>query len=104
MARKKGRMALGADGHPGLRYELTDDGIEKVEDLLPCLSRGGTSADHRATPYDMSRALRSRTYWRERPVRYDKRETMYGRLRTRARSVCTASTGVSGPFDKIDDG
>lgn len=41
MAKKNGRTGRGVDGRPGRRYEMTDDGYESIEELLPKQRRGG---------------------------------------------------------------
>lgn len=79
--RKKTRTGRGVDGRPGRRYELTDDGWERIEPLLPTQRRGGKWADHRTVLNGMFWVLNSGAHWRDMPERYGKWETVYGRYR-----------------------
>lgn len=92
MAKNNGRTGRGVDGRPGRRYELTDDGYERIEDLLPRQRRGGRWADHRTVLNGMFWVLNSGAHWRDMPARYGKWETVYGRYRRWTRE---------GLFDKI---
>jgi len=92
MAKKKGRTGRGVDGRPGRRYEMTDDGYERIEDLLPRQQRGGKWADHRTVLNGIFWVLNSGAHWRDMPSRYGKWETVYGRYRRWTRE---------GLFDRI---
>ena len=81
MATKRSRTGRGVDGRPGRRYELTDDGWERIEPLLPRQSRGGRWADHRTVLNGMFWILNSGAHWRDMPERYGNWETVYGRYR-----------------------
>ena len=65
----------------GRRYELTDDGWERIESLLPKQARGGRWADHRTVLNGMFWVLNSGAPWRDMPERYGRWETVYGRFR-----------------------
>ena len=39
---KTRRTGRGVSGRPGRRYELTDEGFERIEPLLPRQRRGGS--------------------------------------------------------------
>ncbi len=78
---KSQRTGRGADGRPGKRYELTDDGWARIEPLLPTQQRGGKWADHRTLLNGMFWALNSGAQWRDMPERYGHWETVYGRYR-----------------------
>jgi transposase len=80
MARKT-RTGRGVAGKPGPRYELTDDGWERIAPLLPAQGRGGKWADHRAVLNGMFWVLNSGAQWRDMPERYGQWETVYGRYR-----------------------
>lgn len=75
------RTGRGVDGRPGRRYELTDDGWERIRPLLPRQGRGGRWADHRTVLNGMFWVLNSGAQWRDMPERYGKWETVYGRCR-----------------------
>ena len=81
MAKKLGRSGRGVDGRPGRRYELTDDGYDRIKDLLPTQHRGGRWADHRTVLNGIFWILNSGAHWRDMPERYGKWETVYGRFR-----------------------
>lgn len=89
---KSQRTGRGADGRPGRRYELTDDGWERIRPLLPVQKRGGKWADHRTLLNGMFWVLNSGAQWRDMPERYGHWETVYGRYRRWTRE---------GLFDKI---
>jgi transposase len=91
MARKT-RTGRGAAGKPGRRYELTDDGWERIAPLLPAQGRGGKWADHRTVLNGMFWVLNSGAQWRDMPERYGEWETVYGRYRRWTRE---------GLFDRI---
>jgi len=78
---KSGRTGRGADGRPGRRYELTDDGWERIASLLPAQGRGGKWAEHRTVLNGMFWVLNSGAQWRDMPERYGRWETVYGRYR-----------------------
>ena len=65
----------------GRRYELTDDGWERIESLLPKQARGGRWADHRTVLNGMFWVLNNGAPWRDMPERYGRWETVYGRFR-----------------------
>ena len=65
----------------GRRYELTDDGWERIESLLPKQARGGRWADNRTVLNGMFWVLNSGAPWRDMPERYGRGETIYGRFR-----------------------
>lgn len=88
IARAKGD----ADGKRGKRYELTDDGWERIEPLLPKQRRGGKWAEHRTVLNGMFWVLNSGAPWRDMPERYGQWETVYGRYRRWTRE---------GLFDRI---
>jgi transposase len=92
MAKKKDRTGRGVDGRPERRYEMTDDGYERIEDLLPRQQRGGKWADHRTVLNGIFWVLNSGAHWRDMPSRYGKWETVYGRYRRWTRE---------GLFDRI---
>lgn len=81
MASKRGRTGSGVDGRPGRRYELTDEGYGRIEDLLPIQARGGKWADHRTFLNGIFWVLNSGAQWRDMPERYGKWGTVYGRYR-----------------------
>jgi len=89
---KKGRTGRGVDGRPGKRYELTDDGYDRIAPLLPRQSRGGKWSDHRTVLNGIFWVLNSGAHWRDMPERYGKWETVYGRWRRWVRE---------GLFDRI---
>jgi transposase len=80
MARKT-RTGRGVSGKPGRRYELTDEGWERIRGLLPTQGRGGRWADHRTVLNGMFWVLNSGAQWRDMPERYGSWETVYGRYR-----------------------
>lgn len=86
------RTGRGTDGRPGKRYELTDDGWERIAPLLPAQKRGGKWADHRTLLNGIFWVLNSGAQWRDMPERYGHWETVYGRYRRWTRE---------GLFDKI---
>ena len=92
MAKRKTRTGRGVDGRPGRRYELTDEGFERIEPLLPAQRRGGKWADHRTVLNGIFWVLNSGAQWRDMPERYGKWETVYGRYRRWVRE---------GLFDRI---
>lgn len=89
---KTGRTGRGVDGRPGRRYELTDDGWDRIADLLPRQHRGGKWADHRTVLNGIFWVLNSGAHWRDMPDRYGKWQTIYGRYRRWVRE---------GLFDRI---
>lgn len=91
MARSQ-RTGRGANGKPGRRYELSDDGWSRIVPLLPTQKRGGKWADHRTLLNGMFWVLNSGAQWRDMPERYGHWETVYGRYRRWTRE---------GLFDKI---
>ena len=91
MARKT-RTGRGVGGKPGRRYELSDDGWERIAPLLPAQGRGGRWADHRTVLNGMFWVLNSGAQWRDMPERYGEWETVYGRYRRWTRE---------GLFDRI---
>lgn len=91
MARNQ-RTGRGVSGRPGRRYEMTDDGFARIEDLLPVQQRGGKWNEHRSVINGMFWVLNSGAHWRDMPERYGKWETIYGRYRRWVRE---------GLFDRI---
>jgi transposase len=91
---KKTRTERGMSGRPGQRYELTDDGFERIEPLLAKQRRGGRWADPRTVLNGMLWVLNSGAQWRDMPTRYGNWETVYGRCRRWTRE---------GLFDRILD-
>lgn len=89
---KSARTKGGADGNRGKRYELTDDGWERIAPLLPVQRRGGKWAEHRTVLNGMFWVLNSGAPWRDMPERYGEWETVYGRYRRWTRE---------GLFDRI---
>ena len=89
---KGGRTGRGVAGRPGRRYELTDDGWERIAPLLPAQKRGGKWAEHRTVLNGMFWVLNSGAPWRDMPERYGEWETVYGRYRRWTRE---------GLFDRI---
>lgn len=89
---KTGRTGRGVDGRPGRRYELTDNGWDRIADLLPRRHRGGKWADHRTVLNGIFWVLNSGAHWRDMPDRYGKWQTIYGRCRRWVRE---------GLFDRI---
>jgi len=75
------RSGRGVDGKPGRRYELTDEGWDRILDLLPKQARGGRWREHRVILNGMFWVLNSGAQWRDMPERYGKWETVYGRYR-----------------------
>lgn len=75
------RSGRGVSGRPGRRYELTDEGFERLAPLLPPQRRGGRWADHRSVLNGMFWVLNSGAQWRDMPERYGRWETVYGRYR-----------------------
>jgi transposase len=92
MANNNTRTGRGVAGRPGRRYEMTDDGFERIEDPLPVQSRGGKWADHRTVLNGIFWVLNSGAQWRDVPERYGKWETVYGRYQRWTRE---------GLFDRI---
>lgn len=78
---KTTRTGRGVDGRPGRRYELTDDGYERIAPLLPTQKRGGKWADHRTVLNGIFWVLNSGAHWRDMPERYGRWQTVYGRYR-----------------------
>lgn len=78
---KNTRTGRGVAGRPGRRYELTDEGFERIEPLLPTQRRGGKWADHRTVLNGIFWVLNSGAHWRDMPERYGKWQTVYGRYR-----------------------
>lgn len=78
---KRTRTGRGVDGRPGRRYELTDEGWQRIEPLLPMQQRGGKWAEHRRVLNGMFWVLNSGAQWRDMPERYGHWETVYGRYR-----------------------
>jgi len=89
---KQTKSGRGVQGRPGRRYELTDEGWERIEPLLPKQHRGGKWADHRTVLNGMFWVLNSGAQWRDMPERYGNWETAYGRYRRWTRE---------GLFDRI---
>jgi transposase len=89
---KKSRSGQGSSGRRGRRYELTDEGWERIEPLLPRQRKGGQWADHRTVLNGMFWVLNSGAPWRDMPERYGRWETVYGRFRRWTRE---------GLFDRI---
>ncbi len=89
---RKQRTGRSVDGRPGRRYEMTDDGFARIEDLLPRQQRGGKWNEHRSVINGMFWVLNSGAHWRDMPERYGKWETIYGRYRRWVRE---------GLFDRI---
>ena len=79
------RSGRGVDGKPGKRYELTDEGWERIVDPLPGQARGGRWREHRLILNGMFWVLNSGAPWRDMPDRYGKWETVNGRYRRRTR-------------------
>lgn len=75
------RTGRGVAGKPGKRYELTDDGWERIAPLLPAQRRGGRWTDHRTVLNGMFWVLNAGAQWRDMPERYGAWETVYGRYR-----------------------
>jgi transposase len=78
---KRTRTGRGVEGRPGRRYELTDEGFERIEPLLPAQRRGGRWADHRTVLNGMFWVLNSGAPWRDLPPRYGKWQSGYHRYR-----------------------
>lgn len=89
---KGARTKGGTKGKHGKRYELTDDGWERIRPLLPVQRRGGKWAEHRTVLNGMFWVLNSGAPWRDMPERYGEWETVYGRYRRWTRE---------GLFDRI---
>ena len=90
--RKSQQTGRGVQGKRGRRYELTDDGFECIEPLLPKQARGGRWNDHRTVLNGMFWVLNSGAPWRDMPERYGKWQSIYDRYRRWARE---------GLFDRI---
>ncbi len=74
-------------------YELTDEQSTHILDLFPVNGhRGGPWNDHRTTLDGISWVLHTGAQWRERPGRYGKWESVYGRFNRRSKH---------GLFDRI---
>ena len=69
---RRPRATREEDGRPGRRYEMTDDGFARIEDMLPRQSRGGRWADHRTVLNGIFWVLNSGAQWRDMPERYGK--------------------------------
>jgi len=89
---KTARTGRGVDGRPGRRYELTDDGWQRIEPLLPRQGPGGRWNDHRMTLNGIFWILNSGAQWRDMPERYGKWQSVYDRYRRWTRE---------GLFDRI---
>jgi len=64
------------------RYELTDEQLERIEDLLPEVDgRGRPYKDHRRVVNGIFWILRSGSPWRDLPERYGNWKTVYDRFR-----------------------
>lgn len=76
----------------GKRYELSDEGYERIAPLLPAQKRGGRWNDHRTMLNGIFWVLNSGAPWRDVPERYGHWKTVYGRHRRWTRE---------GLFDRI---
>jgi transposase len=76
----------------GKRYELSDEGWERIQPVLPVQRRGGKWNDHRAMLNGIFWVLNSGAPWRDVPERYGHWKTVYGRYRRWTRE---------GLFDRI---
>lgn len=76
----------------GKRYELSDQGWERLRPVLPVQKRGGRWNDHRAMLNGIFWVLNSGAPWRDVPERYGHWKTIYGRYRRWTRE---------GLFDRI---
>lgn len=76
----------------GKRYELSDEGWERIQPVLPVQKRGGRWNDHRAMLNGIFWVLNSGAPWRDVPERYGHWKTIYGRYRRWTRE---------GLFDRI---
>lgn len=65
----------------GKRYELSDEGWERLQPVLPVQKRGGRWNDHRAMLNGIFWVLNSGAPWRDVPERYGHWKTIYGRYR-----------------------
>ncbi len=65
----------------GKRYELSDEGWERLQPVLPAQKRGGRWNDHRAMLNGIFWVLNSGDPWRDVPERYGHWKTIYGRYR-----------------------
>ena len=65
----------------GRRYELSDEGFERLEPLSPQQERGGRWNDHRATLNGIFWVLNSGAPWRDMPERYGRWQSVYHRFR-----------------------
>jgi transposase len=65
----------------GKRYELSDEGWERLQPVLPVQKRGGRWNDHRLMLNGIFWVLNSGAPWRDVPERYGHWKTIYGRYR-----------------------
>jgi len=65
----------------GRRYELSDEGFERLAPLLPTQGRGGRWNDHRTTLNGIFWVLNSGAPWRDMPERYGRWQSVYHRFR-----------------------
>lgn len=64
------------------RYELTDEGWDRIRDVMPPTDRpGGRWNDHRTTANGIFWVLNSGAPWRDMPARYGKWQSVYHRYR-----------------------
>jgi transposase len=84
---KQTRTGRGVQGRLGRRYELTEEGWERIEPLLPAQQRGGRWANHRTVLNGMLSVLNSGAPWRDMPERYGTWETAYKRFRRWTRTT-----------------
>jgi len=81
---RRSTMARGSTsgGAPrGRRYELSDEGFERLAPLLPKQHRGGRWNDHRTTLNGIFWVLNSGAPWRDMPERYGRWQSVYHRFR-----------------------
>ena len=81
IAEKMGRTGRGVDGWPGCRYEMTDNGYERIKDLLTAQRRSGRWAERRTLLNSIFWFLNNCAYLCDMPKCYSKWMTVYGQFR-----------------------
>lgn len=81
MAKRTLKKKVGKSVKRGRRYELSDEGFERLAPLLPQQIRGGRWNDHRTTLNGIFWVLNSGAPWRDMPERYGRWQSVYHRFR-----------------------
>jgi len=81
MAKRTQKKKASKSVKRGRRYELSDEGFERLAPLLPKQNRGGRWNDHRTTLNGIFWVLNSGAPWRDMPERYGRWQSVYHRFR-----------------------